>query len=116
VKGVQKYEMLSRTCRDFVVYASKTYGRIIISKKYLPNDKKTIKEFHAGGTAGGIKYLVQGILFKFVMDTKMYPKRPEINKWLYGKDIRNDHAAAKAAEHDLKGLISLFVCGNSRIK
>jgi hypothetical protein len=50
------------------------------------------------------------------MDTKMYPKRPEINKWLYGKDIRNDHAAAKAAEHDLKGLISLFVCGNSRIK
>lgn len=52
-----KYRELSSLYRDFI-YAAKTYGRIIISEKYLPEDKRTIKAFNPGGLAGGIKYKV----------------------------------------------------------
>ena len=84
----KKYQQLSSLYRDFC-YAAKTYGRIIISEKFLPRDEKTIKPIDAGGIAGGIKYLVSGILFKFAVDT--YNERSKT--WLYGFDARDDAAA-----------------------
>lgn len=49
-----------------------------------------------GGQAGGVKYIVHNILFKFALDKRDF----------YGSDA----AAAKVAGHELQGLISLFNC------
>jgi len=80
--------------QDFM-YLAKTYGRIIISERYVEN--KTIKPINIGGEVGGEKYLVQNILFKFAYDA-------------HGM-LGSDYAAAKVAGNELKGLISYYNCG-----
>ena len=40
---------------------------MIGSTAYLPVEKKTIKPISIGGIAGGDKYLVNNILFKFAV-------------------------------------------------
>ena len=75
------------------------FAKIIISELSLPFDSKTIKPVAVGGVAGGEKYIVQNILFKFAIDTE----------GLY----RSDENAMKAASHDLKGLAAYFHSGVS---
>ncbi|PRP84152.1 hypothetical protein PROFUN_04143 [Planoprotostelium fungivorum] len=94
------YSQLSNLAQDFVHYA-KTYGKLIISELYLPDDQKTIKPNDIGGFAGGVKYVVKGILFKLAVDSH----------GLYGSDM----AAAKVAGNDLKGLVQYFNLGISRL-
>lgn len=74
--------------------AALTYGRIIISESQLPDHLKTIKPVNFGGVAGGAKYVVHGILFKFAVDTQISHDPPV---WLYGGAAPNDEAAIKAA-------------------
>ena len=91
-----------RTGRDLInlsqdfIYSSTSYGRIIISEAFLPNNEKTIKPSNVGGVAGGEKYVVGNILFKFAMDSHSL--------------LGSDYAAAKVAGHELKGLMSVFSC------
>ena len=85
---------LSSSKKDFI-QAAKTYGRIIISEVYLPSHKKTIKPINLGGVAGGEKYIVHNILFKFALDSS----------GLFGG---NNLAAAKVGGLELKGLMSYF--------
>eukprot|EP01102_Stenamoeba_stenopodia_P007672 TRINITY_DN2166_c0_g4_i2.p1 TRINITY_DN2166_c0_g4~~TRINITY_DN2166_c0_g4_i2.p1 ORF type:complete len:974 (+),score=252.47 TRINITY_DN2166_c0_g4_i2:436-3357(+) len=80
--------------RDFI-HAAKTYGRIIISERYLKS--KTIKPLQLGGLAGGEKYVVHNIMFKFAVDVTGM--------------LGSDYVAAKVAGNELKGLISYFNCG-----
>lgn len=90
---------------DFIA-SVKTYARLIISERYLEDPKpgvlaqqgktKTIGPISVGGQAGGEKYIVNNILFKFAVDTK----------GLYG----SEHAAAKVAGHELKGLSNYIQC------
>jgi len=80
--------------QDFI-HTAKTYGRIIIMERYL--HRKTIFPLDLGGTAGGDKYLVSNILFKFAVNSN----------GVYG----NDEAAAKVAGHELKGLMGYWNCG-----
>jgi len=82
--------------QDFL-YSATSYGKIIISEVYLPDTEKTIKPINIGGVAGGSKYLVRSILFKFALDTE----------GIYGG---NDAAAAKVAGHELKGVQAYFNC------
>lgn len=84
------------------MYASKTYGRIIISEKYLHEDSRQLKSLAIGGRAGGVKYKViilsvqslivqcQGIMFKFAADTQELPKS---ELWVYGITQHADHLA-----------------------
>ena len=53
---------------DFL-YSATAYGKIIISEVYLEDHFKTIKPVSLGGVAGGSKYIVHNILFKFALDT-----------------------------------------------
>eukprot|EP01125_Pyxidicula_operculata_P022245 TRINITY_DN898_c1_g1_i1.p1 TRINITY_DN898_c1_g1~~TRINITY_DN898_c1_g1_i1.p1 ORF type:complete len:1793 (+),score=365.55 TRINITY_DN898_c1_g1_i1:43-5379(+) len=97
----QKFKKLASLERDFL-YVAETYGRIIISEKYLDVSQKTIKPSSIGGTAGGEKYICQNILFKFAVD-------PAIGDgWLYGGDTENIEKAMKAACNELKGLTAFF--------
>lgn len=83
---------LIHLAQDFI-YASSTYGKIIISEVY--SAEKTIKPIHLGGKLGGTKYIVQNILFKFAVDES---------------GLYSDFAAAKVAGHEIKGLINYFNC------
>lgn len=89
------YNKLSSLAHDFV-YVAKTYGKIIILERFLPSGQKTIKPVDIGGTAGGEKYICQGILFKFAVDTV----------GIYS----GDEYSSKAAGHELKGLMGYYQC------
>jgi hypothetical protein len=91
--NLSKWERLRNLAEDFA-YAAETYGRIIISEAYLADHEKTIRPVDLGGRAGGTKYIVQGILFKFALDTEGF--------------YSSDEGAAKAAGHELKGLQAYY--------
>ena len=57
--------------QDFI-YSARAYGKIIISEAFLPDDQKTIRPSLVGGQAGGDKYIVHNILFKFAVDSKKF--------------------------------------------
>ena len=80
---------------DLFVYNVNQYGKTIIAEQSTPDDKKTIQKANIGGIAGGDKYKVGGILFKFAGDKQIG------NSWLYGANKRNDFLAAKAAGQEL---------------
>lgn len=90
------YEDIVQLERDFL-YCSETYGKIIISEYYLPDEHKTIKPAQCGGFAGGDKYIVHSILFKLAIDSQR----------LFGP---SDAAAAKIGGHELKGLVNHWNC------
>ena len=50
--GFDKFNELRVLTSDFI-YCAESYGKIIISEKCLPNEKKTIKPIEIGGIAGG---------------------------------------------------------------
>jgi tetratricopeptide (TPR) repeat protein len=86
---------LLQLSQDFI-HTAKRYGKIIVSEQFL--DEKTIEpDTRFGGHAGGSKYVVQGLLFKYASDVH----------GLYGSDF----AAAKAAGHELSGVIGYFNLG-----
>jgi hypothetical protein len=75
------------------------YGRIIIAERFLTS--KTIRPVGVGGTAGGEKYIIQNILFKFAVDSNgMYC---------------GDFAAAKVAGLELKGSIAYFNVSSDQV-
>eukprot|EP01103_Thecamoeba_quadrilineata_P014362 TRINITY_DN4268_c0_g1_i1.p1 TRINITY_DN4268_c0_g1~~TRINITY_DN4268_c0_g1_i1.p1 ORF type:complete len:1004 (+),score=207.99 TRINITY_DN4268_c0_g1_i1:8-3019(+) len=91
------YSELSNLSQDFCTNA-KTYGRIIITEVVLPNEHKTIKPCDLGGYAGGTKYIVNGIMFKFAFDSN----------GLYGN---SDMIASKVAGHEMRGLMGYLNLG-----
>jgi len=93
---VRCYRTLSNLALDFI-HCAKTYGRLIISEAGTPIESKTIPPTKIGGFAGGDKYIVNNILFKFAVDSQNL--------------FDSEEAAHKIAGHDLKGLISYFNLG-----
>lgn len=72
----ERWKELSKLAQDFVD-TSKKYGKIIISELTLPDDVKTIKPCDIGGKAGGKKYKVAGIFFKFAQDLPVNEEKEE---------------------------------------
>src|SRR3990167_2054175 len=115
-EGHAKWTKLSKLAHDFV-YCSKTYGKIIISEYYLPEDQKTIKSIDAGGLAGGSKYICANIFFKFALDTDLMEnvrKQKGLSMkdapplWMYGGSENDDYAAMKGSKNDMTGLMSYY--------
>lgn len=76
----------------------------------MPTEQKTIRPIQLGGHAGGEKYLVQSILFKFAVDQELSP-----GNWMYGGKEACDEAAMKAASNELAGLVHVFKCAVSAV-
>lgn len=97
------YRALADLAKDFSNTA-KLYGRIIIEETCLDNSKKTIKSINVGGVAGGEKYEVRGIFFKFAHE--LYG--------LYGVEEN----ANKVAAHELRSCaaITSLALGDSDIQ
>lgn len=116
-EGKTKWEKLAHLARDFV-YCSKTYGKIIISEYYLPEEEKTIKSIDAGGVAGGSKYICSNIFFKFALDTDLLENARKAKGlseqqlpplWMYGgAQGPDDCAAMKGCKNDMIGLMSYY--------
>ncbi len=105
---LRKYQRLTQLSADFVATAS-MIGKLIITEFFLPVEDRIIKPTKLGGIAGGIKFLVRGIVFKLAVD----PFVNETKCFLYGKQRPNDECAMKAAGHDLKGSSNYFRFFNS---
>eukprot|EP00012_Vannella_robusta_P006108 CAMPEP_0206200834 /NCGR_PEP_ID=MMETSP0166-20121206/11140_1 /ASSEMBLY_ACC=CAM_ASM_000260 /TAXON_ID=95228 /ORGANISM="Vannella robusta, Strain DIVA3 518/3/11/1/6" /LENGTH=753 /DNA_ID=CAMNT_0053619297 /DNA_START=317 /DNA_END=2574 /DNA_ORIENTATION=- len=94
---LERAEKLRKLEKEFVEVAS-IIGKIIISEKNVHPSQKTVKAISVdSGIAGGEKYQVKGIFFKFAVDKAD----------LYGSD---EHAM-KVACHELKGHTALVSCG-----
>ena len=92
---IKIYESLCSLARNFT-YTAELYGKIIISEHHLPISKKTIKPCNLSGIIGGTKFIVQGILFKFAIDSSHF--------------LRGDGPSIKIASHELKSLDCLMNC------
>eukprot|EP01105_Mastigella_eilhardi_P017010 TRINITY_DN390_c0_g1_i3.p1 TRINITY_DN390_c0_g1~~TRINITY_DN390_c0_g1_i3.p1 ORF type:complete len:2090 (-),score=509.34 TRINITY_DN390_c0_g1_i3:37-6306(-) len=98
---------------DFV-HAAQLYGKLIVEEKFLPDKslgdgtkpsrKKTIKKSNVGGIAGGQKFIVNDIIFKFATDEEK------------GTFQGDDQLAAKIAGHELKSCIRFFSVSNCNIR
>jgi hypothetical protein len=84
---------------------ARMYGKCIISERHLPPSHKSLKPANLGGVAGGTKYVVCNIVFKFAQDVQL-----SSGEWLYGGAQEDDVAAHKAAGHERKGLHSILQC------
>lgn len=70
--------------------AAMRIGRVIISEAFQPAESKSIKPVAVGGVGGGLKFVAEGMFFKFAVD--------EYD--LYG----GNEFAAKAANHEFRHL------------
>lgn len=89
IASIEHERALSRFSKEFIKTAERI-GKIIIDEVHLPVIQKNIQPAKMGGVAGGEKYLVEGIFFKFAIDAF----------GVYG----GDDFAMKAAGHELNGL------------
>jgi WD40 repeat protein len=89
------FSRLESLAKDFV-FVSTLYGKIIIAERFLPEEQRTIKPVtkELKGIAGGNKFIVEGILFKFADD----------HLGLYG-GVEN---AMKASSLDLLGCTAVL--------
>lgn len=99
------FEALSRLAQEFKSSAE-IYGKIIITEESLPYDLKNLKPVSLGGQAGGVKYLVAGILFKYCHDKEHAPGR-----WIYGQKGPDHQSAIKAGAGELRGLNAVIASG-----
>lgn len=94
-ENLKSCEDVEKVVRDFYSKAT-LYGRVIISEMSWPDEEKTVKPVQMGGTLGGKKFLVGGILFKFG-ETSLFPQYAD--PW---------YIAQKIQGHEMKGLAAYF--------
>eukprot|EP01124_Arcella_intermedia_P009714 TRINITY_DN16347_c0_g1_i2.p1 TRINITY_DN16347_c0_g1~~TRINITY_DN16347_c0_g1_i2.p1 ORF type:complete len:1164 (-),score=275.74 TRINITY_DN16347_c0_g1_i2:1186-4650(-) len=98
---MEKHSSIARIGDQFIS-ASQTFGEMIIAEQHIPQKDKKIQTLDVGGIAGGSKFKVHGLFFKYPVDVKVG------NSWLYGGAERDDLLASKASNHDMKGFSYLM--------
>jgi hypothetical protein len=106
VKSWEPYANFYYMVQEFENVAT-LFGRIIISERTLPENRKTIKPAtkSVGGIAGGDKYIHAGILFKFIHEEK--------HSDIYAKDL---NVASKSAGLELKSIAMVAIGANQKYK
>ncbi|PRP76021.1 hypothetical protein PROFUN_01737 [Planoprotostelium fungivorum] len=114
-KAAEKtYAKISYLFQEFLRTAQ-LYGKIIVNEKFLPSEMKTVKPCSLGGTAGGEKYICEGILFKFAngsatlefdenSSTTDGRRNDNLTFRLYGGAMN----AAKSAALELRSINAMF--------
>ena len=104
--SAEHWASLAALAHDFF-QTSQHYAAIIISEGHLPDFRKTIRQCTTmGGTAGGLKYIAGGVLFKFAHDPLLGARH------LYSGGAEPDaEAAAKALGQELKGAAGYYWSG-----
>jgi hypothetical protein len=87
----ENFSDLSKLVDQFI-HAAATYCKMIVAEQHCSDEEKILKSINVGGIAGGSKYRVHGLFYKYPVDTLI----DRINvEWLYGGKKRNDNNAAK---------------------
>lgn len=96
VSSPERWDKLASLAREFQETASH-YGKTIIEEIHFPEEQRTVKTICVGGLAGGSKFLVRDVLFKFaspsVAGVRLYPTEEE---------------AHKIASHELRAAVALW--------
>lgn len=82
-------------------HASSLYGEIIVSELTVPSSLKSIQPVNVGGIAGGDKYIVDNILFKFAVDSPIGDKD---STFMYGGVFQRNDLAMKAAGIEMRNM------------
>jgi len=89
---------------DIFLKTAASYCRVIVEERHIPDAQKHIPPKDTGGIAGGTKFSVHGLFFKYSVDTQF-----KDGTYLYGVSKANNILARKAAGHDLKGLSNFVI-------
>jgi len=90
--------------------AATTFSKMIVAEQHCSEREKKILPIDVGGVAGGTKFSIHGLFFKYPNDTCI----DSVNeRWLYGGYSQNDSTAAKASNHDLKGLTHCMIANEN---
>jgi hypothetical protein len=82
--------------------ASSADAKKIIEEQKLPLEKRTIRPSNLGGVAGGIKFEVNGILYKLAVDNRLAN-----GNYFWGKEkIPDDLAAQKVAANEHRAFLA----------
>jgi hypothetical protein len=113
---LQSFVLFHRFFFKIVFYARllihQKYGRIIISEVNIPDKLKTIKPVNMGGLAGGVKYCVHNILFKFPLNVhNIYSDYEAASKGFQIVLFARFANCSTVAGHELKGLLGLINSG-----
>ena len=84
------WALIAEITKEFTHLAVQ-YSRILVEELGLPLSQRTITPIQAGGVAGGEKYLLHGLLFKFAIDPTC-------------RIYADADLARASAGHELKGL------------
>jgi len=71
---------------------------MLIAEQHCNTNEKKIRPSDIGGVAGGTKFSVHGLFFKYPVDSKIG------TSYLYGGKNPDDLSAGKATNHDFLGL------------
>eukprot|EP01124_Arcella_intermedia_P006830 TRINITY_DN14123_c0_g1_i2.p1 TRINITY_DN14123_c0_g1~~TRINITY_DN14123_c0_g1_i2.p1 ORF type:complete len:1045 (-),score=251.80 TRINITY_DN14123_c0_g1_i2:2007-5141(-) len=108
-KRVEDLESMALLGNQFSHRAA-TLAKTIVAEQHISTDKKKIQPINAGGLAGGKKFEVNGLFFKYPVDAKVSK-----DEWLYGGGNPNDLDAAKACNSDIKGF-TYFMIADKKAK
>jgi len=93
-------------------HASSLYGEIIISELTVPSSLKSIQPVNVGGIAGGDKYIVDNILFKFAVDS---PIGDQDSTFMYGGLFQRNDLAMKAAGIEMRNMQTAMALGEQNL-
>ena len=92
-------------------HAASLYAQVIISELPLPIGLKSIQPVNVGGIAGGEKYIVDNILFKFSLDNVL----GNSDVYMYGGNEQRDDLAMKAASIEMRNMQVILTARNSKL-
>lgn len=107
------YVDLLHLYQDFL-FSARTYGKIIISEVYLPDNEKTIKPVQIGGIAGGQKFCCRNILLVIYISNKfiinLFPIQfKKIFRFKFALDFHNIYGSDEAAMKVISLIVFIFV-------
>lgn len=98
---------------DDFFHAASLYAQVIISELGLPAGLKSIQPVNVGGIAGGEKYIIDNILFKFSVDTLIGNDTKKV--YMYGVTEQRNDLAMKAASIEMRNMQTVLTHRNSNL-
>eukprot|EP00339_Tiarina_fusa_P009094 CAMPEP_0117059300 /NCGR_PEP_ID=MMETSP0472-20121206/41186_1 /TAXON_ID=693140 ORGANISM="Tiarina fusus, Strain LIS" /NCGR_SAMPLE_ID=MMETSP0472 /ASSEMBLY_ACC=CAM_ASM_000603 /LENGTH=779 /DNA_ID=CAMNT_0004776943 /DNA_START=40 /DNA_END=2379 /DNA_ORIENTATION=+ len=87
---------------DDFFHAASLYAQVIIGEIPLPVAMKSIQPVNIGGIAGGQKFIIDNILFKFAVDSEIGTENTKI--YMYGGSEQRNDLAMKAASIEMRNM------------
>mmetsp|Transcript_23379 Transcript_23379/g.29801 ORF Transcript_23379/g.29801 Transcript_23379/m.29801 type:complete len:792 (-) Transcript_23379:13-2388(-) len=98
---------------DDFFHAASLYAQVIISELSLPVSLKSIQPVNIGGVAGGQKFIIDNILFKFAVDSELTNGTKKA--YMYGGTEQRNDLAMKAASIEMRNMQTVLHARESNL-